>query len=147
MKIINFIVYLSIFSSITPCSITRELNLSWNIICNAELIVQVRASSHGTYFTTKRGSICDLVQNRTQMSALLALSIAQSIEQRKISENKTAFFIPTTQSRNFVLVYDSERPIEIAYFDINQPSKTFASDPEEVQELKKIIQQGQRSQN
>lgn len=42
-----------------------------------------------------------------------------------------------------MLVYDSEKPTEIRYFDINQPSKTFASDLEEVQELKKIMQQNQ----
>ncbi|MBP6892118.1 hypothetical protein KBB68_00910 [Candidatus Babeliales bacterium] len=146
MKIINFILYLSIIPSITWCSITKDKSWTWTLACNPDLIITIQAGSSGTYFNSQRGTLIDPTHEKKDLCILIAPGIAQKIEKKDLSSERIAFLITTTLCRHHTLIYNPSVPTEIAYFDINQPSKTFASDPEDIQELKRIIQQGPRSQ-
>ena len=137
LKQIIFIFFIT--SSITHGSIKKEKNWQWNIICDPRLIIKVYACSHGTYFTTATGTISDPVHNREKISVLLALGVAQSIEQKEISKKQTAFLITAASSRYLALIFNPEKPDTIDFYDIDQPSKIFSSDLEEVQELKRIL--------
>ncbi len=147
MKIINFIAYLSIVSSITSCSIKKETTWSWSIICNPDLILTVHASCSGTYFNSQRGTLVDLAHEKKDISILVAPGIAQEIELKHLSNERIAFLIKTTLCRYHALIYNPLVGTEIAYFDINQPSRTFNSDSKSLKELKRIIQENQRSQD
>lgn len=146
MKQIKLIFYFLITPSIGSCSITRERDQNYNIVCSSAMIVKMQAYSYGTYFIAERGTICDVLHNRESMSTLLTLNIAQKIDQKEISQNRTAFLITTAVAAYLALIYNPERPTTIDFYDIRQPSKIFASDPEIVQELKRSLITGRKSQ-
>ena len=139
MKSNLIIFYFLIIPTIAQCSITRERDWTWIIICNSKLIVRVHASSSYTHFKMQQGTLSDRTNQHENLLTLVASGIAQNIKEQKISKDRTAFLVPTIYPRHFALVYDPKNPTIIEYFDINQPGKIFLSDPEEVQELKKII--------
>ncbi len=120
-------------------SITKDREQGWKIVYNPELIIKVQAYSHGTYLIAEKGTICDAAQNRQNMSVLSRLVIAQSIEQERLSNNKTAFLITTGLSSYLALIFNPEISNSIDFFDINQPRKIFPCDQSEIQELKRLI--------
>lgn len=139
VKIQTFFVLCCVITSNMHGSITKDREQSWNILCNPELIIKVQACGYGTFFTAKKGTICDAAQNRQNMSVLLSLVIAQSIEHTRLSNNKTAFLIKTGSSNYLALIFNPEISNSIDFFDINQPRKIFPCDQSEIQELKRLI--------
>ncbi len=141
MKNINLIFCFLIMTTTAKCSITRERNWTWSIVCNPEtLTLQVHASAVHTSFDMQKGTLFDHTHDHGNLLILIVYGIAQNIHEHKISQKRTAFLIPTSQDRYHALVYDPTTPDSINYFDIQESNQYLKFDSETFQELKKLTQ-------